>query len=67
MGSREGFLKMGEMTAPLYAARLDPVERKTDDAGGKEKTAEGCPWQGERGDGAQVEGALARSMDIHLE
>lgn len=26
MGSREGSLKMGEMTAHLYAAGLDPVE-----------------------------------------
>lgn len=28
-GSREGFLKMGEMTAHLYTAGLDPTKRGT--------------------------------------
>ena len=64
---REDSLKMGETIVYLSATRLDLIEMKTDDAGGK---AEECPWEGERGGGnrAQVEGVLARrSVAAHLE
>lgn len=63
-GVKRNFWKMGEMTACLYA---DSREEETDGGGRVQRTVEGCPWEGERGDGGTAEGALAESMDVPSE